>query len=367
MSKPPPRTHICFFNSSAPWGGGEQWHYETALRARNAGYRVSVAAEGGGVLADRLKGEPGVELHLLRLGALSCLNPLALSKLARFFRRSEVDKVILCLPRDVKAGGIAARMAGVPDIIYRRGIAVPVRDRWTNRLLLGRVVTKVIVNSLETRRCLLAENPGLVPPERIHLVHCGLDVAAFDARRGRPLVARQPGEILVGNAARLTEQKGQRLLIEAAALLRGQLPGLRVLIAGTGELEAELKCLADRLGVRDTVRFLGFVSDMRAFHDSLDIFALPSLWEGFGIAQMEAMAAGLPVVAFRVSSIPEVVIHGETGLLSQPDAKALADNLLRLAGDAPLRERMGRAGRARVLEHFDVHKVFDDFKRCLEA
>ena len=359
--------HLCFFNSSGPWGGGEQWHHETALLARDQGYRVSVVVNTTSVLADRLAGEPGIELFPMPLGALSCLNPAKIQRLARFFSERKVDKVILCLPRDVKAGGLAAKLAGVPDIIYRRGIAVPVRNRWTNRQIFKHIVTKLIVNSLETKRCVLGDNPDLLPPERIHLVHCGLDVAGFDAKKTQPLVRRQPGELLIGNAARLTPQKGQRLLIDAAALLKNTLPKFRVLVAGVGELEAELKEHARARGVESHVEFLGFVKDMRAFHDSLDVFALPSLWEGFGIAQMEAMCAGVPVVAFRVSSIPEVVLDGETGLLSAPEAPALAENLLRLAQDEALRRSMGAAGRKRVLDHFDIHKVFKDFEACLRA
>jgi len=359
--------HLCFFNSSGPWGGGEQWHYESALMARDKGYRVTVIANIDSVLARRLADEKGIELFTLALGSLSFLNPLTLLRLARLFRKQQADTVILCLPRDVKAGGLAAKLAGVRDIIYRRGIAVPVRNRWTNRLLFKHVITKLIVNSQETRRCVLGENPGLIAPERIFMVHCGLDVADFDAKKGQPLVPRAPGQVVIGNAARLTKQKGQRLLIEAAALLKGKLPNFRVLIAGTGELEAELKEHARKLGVEREVEFLGFVTDMRGFHESLDIFALPSLWEGFCIAQMEAMCTDPPVVAFRVSSIPEVLLDGETGLLSEPDAGALADNLLRLAQDENLRRRMGAAGRQRVCSQFDVHKVFGDLEKCLRA
>jgi hypothetical protein len=139
---------LCFFNTNRPWGGGEHWHLENALLARDKGYRVSVVANKGSELARRLKGEPGIRLFTPSLGGLAWLNPIALLRLARFFRQEAVDAVLLCLPRDVKAGGVAAKLAGVPDIIYRRGIAVPVRNRLTNRLLYGHVLTKLIVNSL---------------------------------------------------------------------------------------------------------------------------------------------------------------------------------------------------------------------------
>lgn len=368
----PPKS-LCFFNSNRPWGGGEEWHLTNALLARDKGCRVCVVAARGGVLAQRLKNEPGITLLALPLGSLSFLNPLKLLTLARFFRAQAVDAVLLCLPRDVKVGGLAAKLARVRDIIYRRGIAVPVRDRLLNRLFFGHVLTKLIVNSEETRRCVLAENPRLMDPARIHLVYNGFDVAAFDAKEARPLVERRAGEILIGTAGRLTQQKGQRLLIEAAALLKESkapkdtVPGFRVLIAGTGELEAGLRAQAKALGVEHLVEFLGFVTDMRGFHASLDIFALPSLWEGFGFVLAEAMAAGLPVAAFAVSSVPEVVADGETGLLSAPDATALAANLLRLMQDPELRRTLGAAGRERVLARFELHAAFAALMRCLDA
>lgn len=361
-----PKT-LCFFNTNGPWGGGEHWHFENALLARDKGYKVCVVAGKDSVLARRLEGQQGITLFPLTLGALSFLNPVAMLRLIRFFRQQQVDTVLLCLPRDVKAGGVAAKLAGVRDIIYRRGIAVPVRNSFLNRLLFGHVLTKLIVNSEETRRCVLSHNGQLMPRKRIHLIFNGFDVAEFDARKSVPLVQRRPGEIIIGNAGRLTPQKGQHLLIEAAALLRADAPPFRVLIAGTGELEPELKAQAQRLGLQNRVEFLGFVTDMKAFHQSLDIFALSSLWEGFGFVLAEAMTMGLPVAAFDVSSIPEVVEDGVTGLLSAPDASALAHNLLRLTRDEQLRKTLGAQGRARVLAKFEVHKTFADLESCLRS
>ncbi len=359
---------ICFFNSNKAWGGGENWHFRNALLARDKGYRVCFVANAESALGDRLEGQSGITLLRLGLGNLSFLNPLTLLCLARFFRENAVEAVILALPADVKAGGLAARLAGVRDIIYRRGIAVPVRDRAFNRFLFRFVLTKLIVNSLNTRDCVLTENPRLIEPTRVHLVHCGFDVAAQDALPAQPLVERRPGELLIGNAARLTAQKGQKLLLGIAAHLKQQPIPFRLLIAGTGELEQELRAQARQLGVEDVVEFLGFVADMKSFYQTIDIFALTSLWEGFGQALVEAMESGKPVVAWDVSSNPEVVSAGETGFLCPVgDTRAFADRLLLLMQDEALRLRLGANGRARVLAHFEMHECFADLERCLKA
>ncbi|OGR35628.1 MAG: group 1 glycosyl transferase [Desulfovibrionales bacterium GWA2_65_9] len=359
---------ICFFNSNKAWGGGEKWHFENALLARDKGYRVCVVANRVSALADRLDVQPGIDVLRLNIHNLTFLNPLKLMRLVCFFRKHAVNAVLMALPSDMKAGGIAAKLAGVRDIIYRRGIAVPVRNSALNRLLFRHVLTKLIVNSLNTRDCVLAENKRLIDPERIHLVFCGFNVAAYDALPVHTIFERRPGEILIGNAARLTPQKGQKLLIDIAALLKEQPIPFRILIAGIGELEKELKAYAIDRGVEDVVQFLGFVSDMKSFHETIDIFALTSLWEGFGLAQVEAMESRRPVVTWNVSSMPEVVIDGETGYLCpSQDTEAFAARLLALMQDEALRKRLGENGRARVISHFEMQKTFADLEHCLQA
>lgn len=359
---------ICFFNSNKAWGGGEKWHFENALLARDKGYRVCVVTNRVSALADRLEAQPGIEILRINIGNVSFLNPLTLIRLARFYRQHGVGAVIMALPSDMKAGGLAAKLARVRDIIYRRGIAVPVRDGVLNRLLFKHVLTKLIVNSDETRNCVLAHNAGMIGPERIHRVHCGFDVAAFDALPAKALVERKPGEILIGNAGRLTPQKGQKLLIDIAARLKEQPIPFRILIAGTGEIEAELKEYARERGVDDVVQFLGFVSDMKSFHQTIDIFALTSLWEGFCYVQVEAMTLNHPVVAWNVSSMPEVVIDGETGYLCPAqDTEVFAARLLALMQDEALRKRLGENGRARVISYFEMQKTFADLEHCLQA
>lgn len=353
---------LCFVNSNRAWGGGEKFNHDCALRCRDAGLPVHIVANRNSELSQRLRNTPGLSLHEMPLSNLSFLNPLTLGQLRLLFMRHNIQTVITALPADLKAAGIAARWAGVSRVVYRRGIAVPVRNSLLNRLLYGHVLDRLIVNSLETKRCVLANNPKLIPEERIRLVPNGFDVAAFDALPITTMTHRRPGELILGNAARLTPQKGQHHLLEMARLLKKQGLSFRLLIAGTGETENELKNLARRLDVEDVVEFLGFVEDMKSFHASLDIFVLSSLWEGFCYALAETMTLKNPVVAFDISSNPEVVENRVTGLLTTPDnAQGLAQAVLELANDSGKRTAMGQAGRMRVLERFDTPRVFDTF------
>src|ERR671934_2565118 len=130
----------------------------------------------------------------------------------------------------------------------------------------------------------------------------------------------------------------------AMPLLLERVPSAHAVIAGGGDLEPYLRALAEDSGVAERVHVLGPRQDVPALMHALDAFAMPSIWEGFGIVLLEAMAAGKPIVASRTATIPEVVVEGETGVLVPPgDAVALADALASLARDPDLARRLGEA------------------------
>jgi len=144
-------------------------------------------------------------------------------------------------------------------------------------------------------------------------------------------------------------------------LLLERVPFTHVVIAGGGDLEEYLRDLASEVGVADRVHVLGPRKDVPALMHAIDVFAMPSIWEGFGLVLLEAMAAGRPIVASRVATIPEVVVDGETGLLVPAgDPVALADALAQLAHDPALARRLGEAGRERLRQHFSIEKMVGD-------
>lgn len=359
---------ICLFNSNRAWGGGEQWYYVHALLLAERGWRVSVVTHVSSVLGDRLGRHPQISLLRLPIGNLSFINPLVLARLVNFFRSNAVQTLITALPSDLKVGGFAARLAGVRDIVYRRGLAVPTRNTVLNRFLFRWVLTKLLCNSEHTRRMVLSSNENLIALERTFVVYNGLDVPAFDALPGDPLVSKHARRVVVGCAGRLTQQKGHVFLLEAVAMLRDRGVEVTVLLAGTGELERDLRARAKHHGLENCFHFLGFVEEMKSFYASIDIFALPSLWEGFGYVLSEAMTMRLPIVAFDTSNIPEVVVHGETGLLvPERNIGAFADALESLIRDPELRMRMGQAGRKRVESSFTLAKTVHELEEVLSS
>ena len=265
----------------------------------------------------------------------------------------------------MKISSLAAKMAGVPSIIYRRGITVPVNNSPVNRYLFRRVLTGIIANSEETKRSILAKSPDLVPEDKIKVIYNGIHLDRFNSSAS-PMCIPEDGEILLGCAGRLSAEKGHALLLELMVILKESTLKCKLLIAGEGKLLEVLKNTARSLGVEQMVEFLGFVDDMPSFYKSLDIFLLSSRYEGFGYVLIEAMASRVPVVAFDVKSTQEIVEHGETGYLVAPmQVGDMADRVLELAGDQALRTAMGERGRKRVEKLFSFEKNQSEFSDLL--
>ncbi len=346
MTETDPHISLALVNGMRSLGGAELWDLDVARGLRDRGHRILVVGQPGSPLLRRAADDglatAGVPIRCD--GA-----PWTVARLWRLLRAHGTDAVLCNRLKDLKAAGVAARLAGVGIVLKSRESDHPLRRRPHYRWYYGRVASGVIVNSHATLRTTLDSAPWL-PPARVHLLHKGIDGARFHT------APESPGRLVVGFAGALDERKGVPLLMAAwprvAAASRGAPPLLR--IAGEGQLRAELAAWRASLPEPATVELAGWVEDMPAFHRSLALLAVPSRYEGFGLAAAEAGACGRPVVATRVSSLPEVVRDGETGLLVPPDdPDALAAAILRLLGDPDLRHRLGAAAAARIRTDFD--------------
>lgn len=207
-----------------------------------------------------------------------------------------------------------------------------------------------------------------IPPAKLAVVPEPIDLETwrrlFAAADGRP--ASRP---LVLAVARMYPRKRLQDLLVAASRLRQRIPDVQVRIVGEGPESAHLRRLHAKLGLGDSVAFLGEVprAILAVEYGRAQCFCLPSVQEGFGLVFAEAMAAGLPVVACRAAAIPEVVIDGRTGLLVAPRSpEEVAAALERLLTNAELRKELGEAGRRRV-EAFDLDRVAVEFLGVLPA
>jgi len=345
---------VFFFNSNASWGGGEKWHLETALSFKKKGYDVSVFAAKGKTLLLRAA-ESGITTCPVNIGNLSFINPFTLLRLSGMFRKHNPDVLLLSLPSDLKAAGIAALLAGVKKIIYRRGSAIPVKDTILNRFLFRRVITDLIANSEETKKTILRNNTSFFDPARISVIYNGIDLDHFDSLTVNDLIKKEEGCIYIGTAGRLEAEKNHKVLVNVAKKLLVNRLNFKIFIAGKGSHEKSINRLAIKEKVSEKIILTGFTDPVKGFLQSMDIFVLPSFYEGFGFVKIEAMACRKPVIAFNTSSNPEIIIHNETGLLADPgNPDDFADKILFLARNKEIRESMGEKGRLLVEQKFSM-------------
>lgn len=262
-------------------------------------------------------------------------------------------------------GRIAGRLARVPIVVTSRrnvdigGAFRESLNRWTAPLDDRVIAVCEIVRQVEIER-------ARVPSEKVVTIYNGVDAKSFGApdAEGRGVGRRVPGIPvglpLVGTVGRLHRQKGFADLITAWALVRNRFPAARLLLVGDGEQRGDLEAQVRSLGLSEMVTFAGLRADISDILTELDLFVLPSLWEGMPNAVLEAMVTGLPVVATAVGGTPEVVSDGVTGLLVPPhDPTVLAQALTTLLQDPDLRRKMGQAGRKRVMQCFTAERMVE--------
>ncbi len=283
-------------------------------------------------------------------------HPSSVDAIRRYLRRLKPDIVHTFLLTASLYGRMAASLARVPVIV---GSEVNVYERkrrrhiWLERALMASTDC-VVVSAQSVREFYVRQIHAA--PTKVEVIYNAVDwdqlhttMPRDDMRRSLGLT---PDALVMGTIARLTEQKGHRYLFDAVAQT-ATLKDVHLLVIGGGHLEGELKRHAEAVGINSRVHFVGPRRDLGDLLSAMDIFVLPSLWEGLPLSLVLAMGAGLPVVSTTVAGVPEVVDTERTGLLvASGDAAALGQALGRLATDAELRDRIGAAGRAAVLPRF---------------
>jgi glycosyltransferase involved in cell wall biosynthesis len=218
--------------------------------------------------------------------------------------------------------------------------------RYVERVLTRRASRVICIT--DSLRRFTVERVGL-PARKVTVIHYGLDEVPRPWAPNKPSPVPEGARVLLA-VSRLVEQKGLDIAVRALARVRERHPDAVLVVLGEGPERARLE--------GDGVYLLGREGDVAAWYGRAELLVHPARWEGFGLALLEAMLAGLPVVATRVSSIPEIVVDGETGLLLPPDDdEALAAAVDRVLADPDLARRLGEAGLRRAREEFSVDRM----------
>jgi glycosyltransferase involved in cell wall biosynthesis len=246
--------------------------------------------------------------------------------------------------------------------------AVPSRKRRLVNPWLAQIPGAICAVSADLRRHMVAEG---FPERRVEVVYNGITVGprVGDADRAatRASLGLPQDELMVGSVARLDPVKNLGALIQAHALVLSAIPTARLVLVGTGPEQGSLEAEARALGIGDRVLFAGYRADAQRIMSAFDLYVNCSTYEGVSLTILEAMAAELPVIATRVGGNPEVVVDGDTGLLVPArGVQPLADAIVALGSDRPLRRKMADAGRTRVERAFSIERMVAEYRRLYE-
>jgi glycosyltransferase involved in cell wall biosynthesis len=332
------------------WGGGEAQVLGLLSYLAERGHRNDLLTHPDGRLFQQSQ---ALSVRTIPLVVRNDLDLRPIPRLRRLIRDENYDIIHFHTKRAHALSFWLSRGAPRPKCVVTRRMDYPEANNWYTRCLYNRKVEGVVAVSQRISELLVQAG---VAAEKIRLIHDGIDPRPFEsAANNRDM---HTDCVVVGMAAVFEQRKGHRFLFEAARRLKTQGCRIQYRLAGDGSLRQSLEKTATRLGLKDDVQFLGFVSDIPTFLSQIDIFVLPSLFEGLGVSVLEAMAAEKAVIASRVGGLTEVVLDGVTGFLVTPgDAEGLANAIAKLAGDRSLSREMGQKGRARLKEHFTTAQM----------
>ncbi len=344
---------VCFFNTNKQWGGGEKWSLTVASELSLRGYKVIMIAYTGSELLRRSRQE-GLNAVGLRMRTLSFIDPLQKLRIKRIYKANNVRTLFLNLSIDLKTGGKIARKAGVRKIIYRRGLAIPIRGNRRNRHLLSKVVTDIIATSEDTRKGILQNMSGLLDPGKIKLIYNGVDLPVMNE------ISDNGKMMVVGSAGRISSEKGFISLIDLARLLEQRGVPYEISLAGDGAQLDHIKTEVSKSGLDSKFRFHGFLKNMDDFYRSISLLVLTSEKEGFANVLLESMSYGKPVIAFDIGSPSELISDGNNGfIVEENNLEAMADRILELYNNPGLLVKLGISARDRIRENFSLQSHLD--------
>ena len=347
-------------DSARTWRGGQNQVLLTVLGMRALGHRATLVAHPAGELRQRVQ----EGLDLIPLAPATEMDLAAAWRLSRLVKQLKPDVIHAHDPHGVAMAALALTMGGgsrtaspSPPLVASRRVDFHMKGNALSRWKY-RQVDCFVCASDAIRNMVIADG---VPAERAVTIHEGIDLEHAAAAPPADLHAELwlPHHApIVGNVAALVPHKGQRHLVDAAAVVVRQVPDARFVIAGEGELRPQLERQIRDHGLEKHVFLAGFRPDILSIHKAFDLFVMSSVTEGLGTSLLDAMACGKPIVATTAGGMPEVVADGETGLLVPPrDDQALAAAIVTLLKDEPRRRAMGEAGERRVRERFSAERM----------
>ena len=341
------------------WRGGQNQALLLLKGLYERGHAAELLAAEGSALSARAH-EAGICVHNVSRGMAR--GPAAM-KIHQLLRDGRIELVHANESHALTAAWLAGANKRAP-LLFSRRVGYPLGRGFLSKARF-RAVSRIVANSHWVAE--QAEASGAVQ-ERLAVVYEGVEIPASTTNEAKKdaktLWKITDDEQLIGCVGVLSPDKGHEFVIRALAEVRKRFPRCKLLLAGDGPSSAELKALAEELGLGGAVIFAGFVKDISTVYPALDIFVFPSLFEGLGTSLLAAMANGVPSVTFFGCALGEIVDNGKTGIqVEAKNSEAIAAAILDLLSDCKNATEMGEAGRRSIAAKFSADRMVDETLR----
>jgi L-malate glycosyltransferase len=340
--------------SARTLGGGERHLADLANGLARRGHEVYVAVVPASPLRDELSELPTA--NIIELPLRNSLDVTSALKLAQFVGRNQIEIVHAHLARDYPLAAFATRRASGARLILTRHVLFPLSG--VHKVLLRRVRRVIAVSQAVADRLI---EQGIFERDKIVVIHNGVEIERFE--KAKEDDQKTGGRLCVGMIGELAPIKGQENFLRAAAIVSSRRAAVDFIVAGedksrTGENRCLLERMIEELNLSQRVRLDGWADDVVELLRTFDVFVSASRSESFGIAMVEAMASGVPVVATMTAGAQEIIDVDKTGLLVPiGDAEALAEAICKLLSDGKERKRLAANARRMVSERFSLDRM----------
>lgn len=336
-------------------GGAERYAITISNWMARQGISVTLAAAEAGELLPDL--DPAVRFVPLPLERVRAGLPQAARQIRGLLHTQRPVAIVANSLATTWVARVAQVGMGIPVVNVAHGWPA---ERYGVVGPLMRAASRVVAVSPDVKARLVG---GGLPPERITVIHNGVDCTPLGPRTGaardasRAEMGAGPGDTLAIVVGRLSAQKAHQHVVHIAAALRERHPNLRLAIVGEGECEADLRALIDQAGVGDRLKLMGLRADVPDLLGSADLYLSTSDWEGMPLAAIEAMASALPIVSTRTEGADQLLTPACSVVVPVSDADALAEAVSALVADPERRATLGAAARERALTHFSHDRM----------
>ncbi len=350
------------------YGGMEEWIRLVGSGLADRGHKITIGGRKDSEFLRRVNlSETG--MNFLSLDISGDFNPFTIGSIKSFIKNNEIEFVIVNFTKDIRLGGIAARWEGSSKVIWSVGLDIT-KDSLSHKILTPKLIDGVLTPSEALKKQIT--KLGYIKPASVKVIPIGIpklkdNIDRVDARK--KIIDKynlSEDSIISVTSGRLVNQKGHIYLVEAAVEIIKHYPQIRFLLLGDGPNRIMLEKKISELNLNKHFIISGMLDNLNDELDAADIMIHPSIEEPYGIAILEGMRAGLPVVASKVGGIPEVVINHQTAKLVQSKSPSnLSEAVIDLLGDKERMKIMGDEGKKRWNSLLNLPNMIDNIEKYL--